>query len=275
MRSIIGPEKDIPAPDVNTGEQTMAWMMDTYSMYEGHTVRGVVTGKPIEVGGTDGRKEATGRGVSIITRETFDYFNRSLDDARIAVQGFGNVGSIGARLIENLGADIVAVSDSSGAIYNPDGLDVKKVIHHKEETGSVSEYEGSTAISNEELLTLDVDALIPAALENAIDENLADEVEADFVIEAANGPTTSEAAKILLERGVPIVPDILTNAGGVIVSYIEWVQNFQQYSWNRDEVNSELESKMTSAFRDVIKAHESIDDDSLRQAAYTVAIRRV
>ena len=275
FRSMIGPEHDIPAPDVNTGEQEMAWIMDTYSMYEGHTVPGVVTGKPVEVGGTDGRIEATGRGVMIVTREAFDYFDMELAGATIAVQGFGNVGRIGARLLAEQGATIVAVSDSSGGIYDPDGLDVAEVAAHKERTGSVVEFPGSDHVSNEELLTLDVDAVIPAALENAIDQEIAEDLRADIVIEGANGPTTSDGNSVLVERGIPVMPDILTNAGGVLVSYLEWVQNFQHYSWTRDEVNDDLEISLVRAFADVVEAHESIDSDCMRRAAYTVALRRI
>lgn len=275
VRSVIGPEKDIPAPDVNTDGQIMAWMMDTYSMYEGHTVRGVVTGKPVEIGGTEGRIEATGRGVSIVLKHAFDYVGEQLEGAKVAVQGFGNVGSIGARLISELGADVVAVSDSGGGIYDPDGLDVEDVVRHKNETGEVQGYGDVNEISNRELLVLEVDAVIPAALENAVDREIAEETGAGMVVEAANGPTTSEASEVLRERGIPVFPDILTNAGGVVVSYIEWVQNFQHYSWDKDEVNAELERKMVKAFRDVVDAHESVETNCLRNAAYTVALQRV
>lgn len=274
VRSIIGPEKDIPAPDVNTDGQIMAWIMDTYSMYEGYTVRGVVTGKPVEIGGTEGRREATGRGVSIILNEAFNYLGMPVEDASVAIQGFGNVGSIAARLISRLGARVVAVSDSGGGVYNPEGLDIDEVIRHKENTGSIKGFDGNE-VSNRELLTLDVDALVPAALENAIDKSVAEETETDVVVEAANGPTTNEANDVLLERGIPVIPDILTNAGGVVVSYIEWVQNFQHYSWDKEEVNAELEKKMKKAFRDVTDSHESIDSDCMRNAAYTVALNRV
>ncbi|MFB6283927.1 MAG: Glu/Leu/Phe/Val dehydrogenase [Halobacteria archaeon] len=277
FRMLIGPQKDIPAPDVGTNPQIMAWIMDTYSMYEGYTVNGVVTGKPLQVGGTDGRIEATGRGVSIITREAFDYFDKPLNGAEIAIQGFGNVGSIAAYYIDRLGGSIVGVSDSSGAIYDPEGLDVQELINHTE-GGIIREYTdngGTHEISNEELLTLDVDALVPAALENAIDSEVAEKLQADMVVEAANGPTTQEGNKILVERGIPVMPDILTNAGGVIVSYLEWVQNFQQYSWDRKEVNEDLERRMVRSFSEVTDTYESINTDCIRRAAYTVALQRI
>ena len=278
FRMLIGPQKDIPAPDVGTNPQIMAWIMDTYSMYEGYTVNGVVTGKPLQVGGTDGRIEATGRGVSITTREAFDYFGRDMDGAKVAIQGFGNVGSIAAYYIDRLGADIVGVSDSDGAIYNPDGLDVQSLIDHTED-GIIREFPDhngkSQEIENEDLLTLDVDVLIPAALENAIDSEIADKLEASMVIEAANGPTTQKGDEILVEREIPVIPDILTNAGGVIVSYLEWVQNFQQYSWDRQEVNEDLERRMVRSFSEVTDTYESIDTKSIRQAAYTVALQRL
>ena len=275
MRSLIGPDKDIPAPDVNTGPQTMAWMMDTYSIHNDYTIPGVVTGKPVEVGGSEGRSTATGTGVYMLAEKVAEYYDRPLRDATVAVQGFGNVGRVAARLLDEAGADVVAVSDSAGGIYDPDGLDIADVERHKDETGQVTEYAGTNAVSNEELLTLDVDALIPAALENAVDASIADDVEAEFVLEAANGPTTDEANSTLVERGVRIFPDILANAGGVIVSYLEWVQNTQRYSWTKDEVHEKLDDRMTESFERVMEAHESIDTDCLRTAAYTVALERV
>ena len=275
MRSLIGPDKDIPAPDVNTGPQTMAWMMDTYSIHNDYTIPGVVTGKPVEVGGSEGRSTATGTGVYMLAEKVAEHYGRPLRDATVAVQGFGNVGRVAARLLDEAGADVVAVSDSAGGIYDPDGLDIADVERHKDETGQVTEYAGTNAVSNEELLTLDVDALIPAALENAVDASIADDVDAEFVLEAANGPTTDEANSALVERGVRIFPDILANAGGVIVSYLEWVQNTQRYSWTKDEVHEKLDDRMTESFERVMEAHESIDTDCLRTAAYTVALERV
>lgn len=275
MRSLVGPEKDIPAPDVNTGPQTMAWIMDTYSIHHDYTIPGVVTGKPVELGGSEGRSTATGTGVSILAECVADYYDTPLSDATVAVQGFGNAGSVVARLLHEKGADVVAVSDSAGGIYDPTGLDIPGVIRHKEETGQVTEFSGADGITNEEVLTLDVDILVPAALENAIDAELADDVAADVVLEAANGPTTDEANTILVERGIRIFPDILANAGGVIVSYLEWVQNTQRFSWSQEEVHEKLEDRMSDSFEEVMEAHESIDTDCIRTAAYTVALERV
>lgn len=275
MRSLIGPDKDIPAPDVNTGPQTMAWIMDTYSIHHDYTIPGVVTGKPVELGGSAGRSTATGTGVSMLADSVADYYGKSIYDATVAVQGFGNAGSVAARLLDEKGANVVAVNDSAGGIHDPDGLDIADVERHKAETGQVTEYGGATAIDNDELLTLDVDILIPAALENAIDASLADDVKADYVLEAANGPTTDKANSILVERGVRILPDILANAGGVIVSYLEWVQNTQRYSWSEEKVHEKLDDRMTESFGRVMEAHESIDTDCVRTAAYTVALERV
>ena len=275
MRNLIGPEKDIPAPDVNTGPQTMAWIMDTYSIHHDYTIPGVVTGKPVELGGSEGRSTATGTGVFMLAECAAEYYDMPIEDATVAVQGFGNAGSVAARLLDDAGADVIAVSDSAGGIHDPEGLDVPGVEAHKEETGQVTNYHGTNAMSNEEPLTLDVDILIPAALENAIDEEIADEVDADMILEAANGPTTNEANSILVESGVRIFPDILANAGGVIVSYLEWVQNTQRHSWSKEKVHEKLKDRMSDAFDDVMEAHELIETDCLRTAAYTVALERV
>jgi glutamate dehydrogenase (NAD(P)+) len=275
MRSLIGPDKDIPAPDVNTGPQTMAWIMDTYSIHHDYTIPGVVTGKPVELGGSAGRSTATGTGVFMLAEKVAEYYGNELSDSTVAVQGFGNAGSVAARLLDDSGADVVAVTDSAGGIHDPDGLDIAEVERHKAETGQVTGYEGATGITNEGLLTLDVDVLIPAALENAIDATVADDVRADYIIEAANGPTTDEANTALVERGVRIFPDILANAGGVIVSYLEWVQNTQRFSWSEQEVRANLDERMTESFERVMEAHESVDTDCIRTAAYTVALRRV
>jgi len=275
MRSLIGPEKDIPAPDVNTGPQTMAWIMDTYSIHHDYTIPGVVTGKPVELGGSEGRSTATGTGVSMLADCVADYYDTPLPNATVAVQGFGNAGSVAARLLDEKGADVVAVSDSAGGIYDPEGLDIAGVESHKEKTGQVTNFRDANGITNEELLKLDVDILVPAALENAIDASIADEVEADTVLEAANGPTTDKANGILVERGVRIFPDILANAGGVIVSYLEWVQNTQRYSWDQENVHGKLKDRMSDSFGEVMEAHESIDTDCIRTAAYTVALERV
>ncbi|MFB6268899.1 MAG: Glu/Leu/Phe/Val dehydrogenase [Halobacterium sp.] len=275
IRRMIGPDTDIPAPDVNTDERTMAWIMDTYSVYQGYAVPEVVTGKPPEIGGTDGRVEATGRGVAIVTEETFEYLGTDVEGADVAIQGYGNVGSVAAQLLQERGANVVAVSDVTGGVYDPDGLDVQDVgAYVARNDGRLEGYEDAEHISNDELLTLDVDALIPAAIEDVITVDVAERLQADVVIEAANGPTTFDAAGVLRERGVPVVPDILANAGGVIVSYLEWVQNSQQYSWEVEEVNRDLEERLTGAFDEMLAAYEQKDIPTLRTAAYTIALER-
>jgi len=275
LRPLVGPERDIPAPDVNTGQREMNWFKDTYETLERTTAPGVITGKAVSSGGSEGRVEATGRSVMLAAREVFDYLGTDIEDATVAVQGFGNAGSVAAKLIHDLGASVVAVSDSSGAIYDPDGLDPRAVKSHKVETGSVTGYGDAEARTNEELLTLDVDLLVPAALENAIDGDLAADVRADVIVEAANGPLTPDADDILAERDVHVVPDILANAGGVTVSYFEWVQNRQRFPWTEERVNDELESVITSAFEEMVDAFESTDVPNLRTAAYVVALRRI
>jgi glutamate dehydrogenase/leucine dehydrogenase len=255
----------------------MNWIKDTYETLENTTEPGVITGKAIESGGSRGRVEATGRSTMLTAREAFDYFGKSLPGASVAVQGYGNAGSIAARLLdEELDAKIVAVSDSSGAIYDPDGLDPEAVKAFKNETGSVAGYEGANEeLTNEELLTLDVDLLVPAALENAIDGDLAHEVDADIVVEAANGPLTPEADDVLADRDVYVFPDILANAGGVTVSYFEWVQNRQRFYWTEERVNEELERHIVDAFDGLVECYEEYDLPNFRTAAYVVAIRRV
>jgi glutamate dehydrogenase/leucine dehydrogenase len=277
LRPIIGEDQDIPAPDVNTGQREMNWIKDTYETLENTTAPGVVTGKAIESGGSEGRVEATGRSVMLTAREAFDYLGKDIEDATVAVQGYGNAGSVAARLIEDdLGANVVAVSDSSGAVYNEDGLDATAVRSFKDETGSVSGYEGAEEeLTNDELLTLDVDLLVPAALENAIDGDLAGDVRADVVVEAANGPLTPEADDVLTERDVHVLPDILANAGGVTVSYFEWVQNRQRFYWPESRVNDELERHIVDAFDGLVRAYENNDLPNFRTAAYVVAIERV
>ncbi|WP_336034387.1 Glu/Leu/Phe/Val family dehydrogenase [Halobacterium yunchengense] len=276
LRPFVGEDKDIPAPDVNTGQREMNWIKDTYEKLENTTAPGVVTGKALENGGSEGRVEATGRSTMFAAREVFDYLDRDIAGATVAVQGYGNAGSVAAELIEDLGADVVAVSDSSGAVHDPDGLDTRDVKDFKRQTGSVTGYDGAAEeFGNEDLLTLDVDLLVPAALENAIDGDLAREVQADVVVEAANGPLTPTADDVLTERGVHVVPDILANAGGVTVSYFEWVQNRQRFQWTEDRVNEELEAVITDAFDAMIDAHEANDTRNLRTAAYVVAVRRV
>jgi glutamate dehydrogenase (NAD(P)+) len=275
IRPFIGEDKDIPAPDVNTGQREMNWIKDTYETLENTTEPGVVTGKSPESGGSAGRVEATGRSTMLTAREAFDYLDKEMEGASVAVQGYGNAGWIAANLIDDLGADVVAVSDSSGAIHDPDGFDPVAVKEFKRETGSVSGYEGAAAITNEELLTMDVDLLVPAALENAIDGDLATDVSADVIVEAANGPLTPDADDVLTEQDVHVFPDILANAGGVTVSYFEWVQNRQRFYWSEEKVNEELEVIICNAFDDLTTAYEAFDVPNFRTAAYVVAIQRV
>ncbi len=270
----IGPEKDVPAPDVNTNEQVMAWFMDTYSMHVGHTATAVVTGKPIEMGGSLGRREATGRGVMIITRESARHLGFDLKGARIAVQGFGNVGSIAAELLAEMGAKIIAVTDWKSGVHNAAGLDIKQLLAHNARHRTVDDFAGGEPISNAELFKLDLEVLIPAALEEQITGANARDIKARLVVEGANGPTTPEAHKLLHERGVFIVPDILANAGGVTVSYFEWVQDRHGYFWPEKEVNDRLEAKMVQAFDAVLETAERYKVD-MRVAAYIVAINRV
>ncbi|EMA40311.1 glutamate dehydrogenase (NADp) [Halococcus morrhuae DSM 1307] len=275
LRPLVGPDRDIPAPDVNTGQREMNWFKDTYEQLEDVTAPGVVTGKSLDAGGSEGRVEATGRSVMLTAREAFDYLDIEMDGASVAVQGYGNAGAIAAKLLEDRGANIVSVSDSSGAIYDPNGLDADAVSDHKTETGCVADYPSTKELTNEELLTLDVDLLIPAALENAIDEETAEELAADIVIEAANGPLTPAADDVLADRDVYVLPDILANAGGVTVSYFEWVQNRQRFHWTEERVNNELEAVIENAFAALINAYEDRDLPTLRTAAYVIAIQRV
>ncbi|MFB6117601.1 Glu/Leu/Phe/Val dehydrogenase [Halosegnis sp.] len=277
LRPLIGENRDIPAPDVNTGQREMNWLKDTYETLENTTAPGVVTGKALDSGGSEGRVEATGRSTMLTAREAFDYLGRRIEGATVAVQGYGNAGSVAARLLESeVGANVVAVSDSSGGVYTRGGLDAAAVKHHKRETGSVRGFEGADEeITNEQLLGLDVDLLIPAALENAIDAELAQAVSADVVVEAANGPLTPEADDVLTDRDVHVFPDILANAGGVTVSYFEWVQNRQRFYWTEERVNEELERVVCDAFDGLIEAYESYGVPNFRTAAYVVAIKRV
>ncbi len=248
----IGPYKDVPAPDVYTDSQTMAWIVDTYSQMRGYYEPGVVTGKPVNVGGSLGRDQATGRGVAICAREAAKEKGVKLGGASVAVQGFGNVGSYAAIILHGWGAKIVALSDSQGGIYSPNGLDPNAVAAFKQKTGKVSGFPGSKEVSNENLLELNCDILIPAALENVITARNASRINAKIVTEGANGPTTTEADQILDERNVLVVPDILANAGGVTVSYFEWLQNLRREHWTLEEVNNKLEAKMAEAFRDTM-----------------------
>jgi glutamate dehydrogenase (NAD(P)+) len=271
---LIGPESDIPAPDMNTNAQVMAWMMDTYSMHKGYTVPAVVTGKPLDLGGSFGRVEATGRGVSLIAREAARRLGFGLDDAEVVVQGFGNVGSVAARLLERLGARILAVSDATTGIYRPGGLDVADAIAYSRMHGSLQGYPHAQAISNRELLELPCDILVPAAIEGQITAENAPRIQARLVVEGANGPTTPEADAILQARGICVMPDVLANAGGVIVSYFEWVQDLQAYFWSEDEVNARLEQILVRAFREVLEASERYQTDP-RTGAYVVGVSRV
>ncbi len=271
---IIGPDRDIPAPDVYTTPQTMAWIMDTISMFHGHTELGVVTGKPLSLGGSKGRHEATARGCQYTTRAACAVKRISLKGAKVAVQGFGNAGSIAARLLHEDGATVIAASDSKGGIYNENGIDPEAALRHKEETGSLVGFKGCDAISNEELLELRCDVLVPAALENTITLDNAEHIRAKIVAEAANGPTTPGADRILRERGIFVIPDILCNAGGVTVSYFEWVQDLYGFFWTEHEVNSYLERTMSAAFREVHAAAEKYRVD-MRTGAYITAVARV
>ncbi len=275
---IIGPEKDIPAPDVNTNPEIMAWIMDTYSMLTGYVVNGVVTGKPIEIGGSLGRFEATGMGVMFITNEILKKKNRDIAGTRIAIQGFGNVGRNAALLLYQRGARVIAVSDVNGGLYCDTGLDIPAIAAYlAENKGKMLEdyiADGVKHITNEELLGIETDVLIPAALENQITEQNAGNVKASIIVEAANGPLTPDADRILEERGVTIVPDILANAGGVIVSYFEWVQNIQNLMWDREEIYKMLEKLIIKAFYDVWEETEA-NHTTLRMGAYILALRKI
>lgn len=276
IQPIIGPEADIPAPDVNTNSQIMAWFMDTYSMNKEYPALGVVTGKPLEIGGSAGRNEATGRGIRIIAEEIMNYLGKSVKNTTAAVQGFGNVGSFAALLLsEECNVKVVAVSDVTGAIYDPEGLNIKELIEYRDNNkGVIAGYPKGQKISNEELLELDVDILVPAALENVITDKNADRVKAKIIIEGANGPVTAEADEILNKKGIIVVPDILANAGGVTVSYFEWVQDLQWYFWDIEDVRRALAKIMKKAFYDVAKVREQYNTD-FRTAAYIVGIDRV
>ena len=274
ISGFIGPTKDILAPDVYTDEQIMAWIMDTISMTEGWWAMSVVTGKPLDVGGSLGRKEATGRGVMITTLEALKYKGMDIHNARVAIQGFGNAGSVAATLMHENGARVIAVSDSKGGILNEKGLDPLSVIEHKEKTGSVIDYEGSTSITNEELLELDCEVLVPAALEKQITGGNAPNVKARIIAEAANGPTTPRADEILYDKGIFVIPDILANAGGVTVSYFEWVQNLQAHFWSEHDVNSRLRKIMVDSFNTVLRVKEQ-HKVNMRTAALIQSVSRV
>lgn len=274
LEGFIGADKDVPAPDVNTNAQIMAWLMDTLSMHEGHTLLALVTGKPVALGGSLGRADATGRGVSFVVENAARHMGISLDGLPTAVQGFGNVGSVSAMLLHDLGCKIVALSDVYGGIYNPQGLDPRQVMEHVKKTKSVVNFPGTESISNDELLEIPCDLLVPAALENQITRENAPRIKAKIIAEGANGPTTPEADRILRERGVTLLPDVLTNAGGVTVSYFEWVQDLQSFFWTENEINARLKRIMDESFEAVWALAQQHQVD-MRTGAYLLAINRV
>jgi glutamate dehydrogenase (NAD(P)+) len=275
INTMLGERSDIPAPDIGTNAQVMAWIMDTFSMQQGHTVPGVVTGKPLELGGSEGRVEATGRGVITTAEEAARMLGMTLGGARVAVQGFGNVGSVAAKLAEAAGANVVGLSDAIGGIYNPSGLPVQELLNrYAGREGGLSEYKDAQKITNEELLALDCDILIPAAIAAQITGENADRVKAKLVVEGANGPCTPEADQILSDKGVLVVPDILANAGGVVVSYFEWVQDLQNFFWEENEVNKRLEKIMRHAYAAVEATMKSHKTD-MRTAAMIIGVKRV
>jgi glutamate dehydrogenase (NAD(P)+) len=270
----IGPEKDIPAPDVGTDSSTMAWMFDTYSMNKGHSVLGVVTGKPLTIGGSLGRDAAPARGALFTLEAALGKQGRTMDGLAVAVQGFGKVGSQFAAIAAERGATIVGISDSSGGVHDPHGIDVAAAVAHKREGGSLADFQGGDTITNDELVALPCDVLAPCALEQVVNEENADAVKAGLIVEGANGPLTPAADDILEDRGVLILPDVLANAGGVVVSYFEWVQGLQEYFWKEDEVNAQLNEIVTRAFEETW-ATRSDRSTSMRLAAYGVAVQRV
>jgi glutamate dehydrogenase (NAD(P)+) len=270
----IGPEKDIPAPDVGTNALTMAWIFDTYSMNKGHSVLGVVTGKPLTIGGSLGREEATARGALYCLEAALREQQRPLSGLRIAVQGFGNVGAFFAKFVAELGATVIAVSDSTGGVFNNKGVDVAAAFAHKREGGSLAQLKGGDRITNDDLLLLDCDVLAPCALEQVITEENAEQIKAKLVVEGANGPVTPAADEILQDNGVLVLPDVLANAGGVVVSYFEWVQGLQEYFWKEDEVNARLNEIVTRAFDETWATYQS-RGVPMRMAAYGLAVQRV
>ena len=274
LLDFIGPEKDVPAPDMNTNEQTMAWIMDTYSMHARHTVTAVVTGKPIDLGGSSGRREATGRGILFVVNEAIKRFKMTPAETRVVVQGSGNVGGIGAQLLHETGYKVVAISDIHGGIYNPNGINIANALAYLRTTRSFEGYEGVEFVDNQELLELECDVLVPAATENQITSQNADRLKCKVLAEGANGPTTAAADEILHEKGIFVIPDILANAGGVTVSYFEWVQDRMGYFWREDVVNERLQDKMVASFNDLCRYADAHHVDT-RTAAYMLAIDRV
>ena len=270
----IGPYKDVPAPDMYTDGQTMAWIIDTYSQFKGYLVPEVVTGKPIDVGGSLGRTEATGRGVAICAREAVKHLGMNIKGLRAVIQGFGNVGLYAAKILESMGCKIIAISDSTCGIYNPNGIDLEAADKRKQETGKLRGIPGCTEITNEKLLELECDILVPAALENVITESNADKIKAKVISEGANGPCTPKAREIMHKRGILVVPDILANAGGVTVSYFEWLQNIHREHWTEEDVNKKLEEKIVKAFQDVLKTAEQYQVDTAT-GAVILGIKRV
>jgi glutamate dehydrogenase (NAD(P)+) len=271
---LIGPDSDIPAPDMNTNPQIMGWMMDTFSMHQGYSVPAVITGKPLAIGGSEGRLEATARGVQVVTREAMRDLEMHPEDCSVVVQGFGNVGGISARLLHEMGCRVVGLSDISGGVYNANGIDVHRALRYSKEHGALKGLPETEPVTNAELLELPCDALVPAALENQLTGRNASRVKARLIIEAANGPTTPDADRIFNDRGITVVPDILANAGGVTVSYFEWVQDLQRFFWSENEINNRLESIMERSYRAVhLKALEQ--ETNLRMGAYLLAVARV
>ena len=274
IMDIIGPDRDVPAPDINTNPQTMAWIMDTYSTHVRHTVTGVVTGKPVALGGSRGRSEATGRGCMIVTMQALRKFELDVANTRVVIQGFGNVGGMSARLMARSGFKIICIIEYDGAVYNAGGLDIEALMKHRQETGSITGFAGGEDIDRDSAFFLDCDVLLPAAKENVITTANADRIKARIICEGANGPTTSEADAILAEKKIFVIPDILANAGGVTVSYFEWVQDRQGFFWNEQLVNGRLEEIMVNSFRDVVSFAEKHKVHN-RLAAYMLAIDRV
>jgi glutamate dehydrogenase (NAD(P)+) len=274
LLDFIGPERDVPAPDMNTNEQVMAWIMDTYSMHARHTVTAVVTGKPIDIGGSRGRREATGRGLLFVCNEACKKFNLRLSDTRVVIQGAGNVGGVAAMLMQQEGYKVIGIGDITGALYNPSGLDIASVLKYLKENKTVEDYPEAEHMSNAELLEIECDILIPAATENVITSHNADRVKCRILAEGANGPTTADADEVIASKNIFVIPDILANAGGVTVSYFEWVQNRMGFYWTESVVNERLGDIMVNSFKDVVAFAEKFQVNT-RLAAYMLAIDRV